>query len=311
MRLYIARAPKQAAYGAALDSPATIEDRELVFRLLGSTWDVADFFRDEPTVGQFLALLRAHGLENGPETAIQNLYGEFRSCFQNSESRETLPANRKLKALLEEAMDRAVERKDGASIAALCAAGVNINEKDKNGYKFLVKALKIIPVDLDRVQLLCVNGAKLIESEWAHRLVWVGQIKALAILLEHGAISRRDRDRLLFGALDAPAEVRVYALRVLLDNGASPNHIDEDGGVLSLLTAAALHGRKDCVRFLLSRGADPDGLPGFTCPIDQAIMRKDVEMTGALARAGASLSNLSSEELEFAEKARGHIGMAI
>ena len=30
-------------------------------------------------------------------------------------------------------MDRAVERKDGASIAALCAAGVNINEKDKYG----------------------------------------------------------------------------------------------------------------------------------------------------------------------------------
>ena len=175
----------------------------------------------------------------------------------------------------------------------------------------LVKALTSIPLDLDRVQLLCVNGAKLIESDWAYRLVCVGQIKALAILLEHGAISRCDRDRLLFVALDAPGKVRVKTLRVLLDNGASLNHTD-DGGVLSLLTAAALRGFEDCVRFLLSRDADPDGLPGFTRPIDQAIMRKDFEITGALARAGASLSDLSAEELEFAERARArHIGMAI
>ena len=113
MTLYIlTKTPKQTVNCAMLEVPATKHDRDLFFQLLGPTSDVTDFFREETTVDRFAILLYAHGLESGPQSAVQKLYGDFRSCYQHGEA-----GNAKLAALFEEAMDKAVERKDGASIA--------------------------------------------------------------------------------------------------------------------------------------------------------------------------------------------------
>ena len=253
MTLYIlTKTPKQTVNCAMLEVPATKHDRDPFFQLLGPTSDVTDFFREETTVDRFAILLHAHGLESGPQSAVQKLYGDFRSCYQHGEA-----GNAKLAALFEEAMDKAVERKDGASIAALCASGVDINKEDQFRRTRLSHALASTPLDLDRLRLLCVNGAKLsVISRQLFRFIRDGNTPVLAVLVENGAIAQEPLDSLLYSALQAPWHTRVKMLGILLDNGASLSRAD--GGRNSVIGWAACRNDTECVNFLLKRGANPD-----------------------------------------------------
>ena len=99
-----------------------------------------------------------------------------------------------------------------------------------------------------------------------------------------------------------PHGVRVDLLRLLLDHKADLNYGSHY--IMPVLGRAAGSNDADCVRFLLGRGADPDGRPGLLRPIYEAIVFENVEMAGDLARAGASLSGLSAQQLAFVEVAR-------
>ena len=108
MRLYLTKVPQEKVDNTSPENPAENKDRQTIFQFLGRKDDIRDFFREDSTVERFVTLLRANGLENGPETAVQKLFGDFRAC-QDVET-----GNAKLSILLGEAMDKALERKDGA-----------------------------------------------------------------------------------------------------------------------------------------------------------------------------------------------------
>jgi hypothetical protein len=58
----------------------------------------------------------------------------------------------------------------------------------------------------------------------------------------------------------------LRAIQALLDAGANPSLLDNSGG--SALSDAVLWGRPDAVKLLLQAGANPNGEPGGTPPID-------------------------------------------
>ncbi len=298
MTLYIlTKTPKQTVNCAMLEVPATKHDRDLFFQLLGPTSDVTDFFREETTVDRFAILLYANGLESGPQSAVQKLYGDFRSCYQHGEA-----GNAKLAALFEEAMDKAVERKDGASIGALCASGVDINKEDQFRRTRLSRALASIPLDLDRLRLLCVNGAKLgMVSRQLIRFIRDGNTPVLAVLVENGAIAQKSLDRLLYSVFEAPLHTCVKMLGILLDNGASLSRAD--GGRNSVIGWAAWRNDTECVKFLLKKGANPDAPLKLRRPLYYAVSNENFEMAGYLSRADASHAGLSPGEQDFVNHA--------
>jgi hypothetical protein len=304
MRLYLTKVPKEKVDSAALEVPAKKHDRQMIFQLLGRKDDTRDFFRDNSLVERFATLLRAHGLENGPETAVQNLYGDFRTC-QDGE-----PGNAKLAALLGEAMDKAVERKDGASVAALCASGVDINERDGWGWARLDQALRSNLPDLDRVRLLCANGAKLeLDGHYLQLRDHIrnGQTTLFQILVENGAIDKNEFNKLLFKVLKAPLGAREFMLRILLENGASPNGPDDNPH--SVLEQAACLNDTHSVKLLLKYRANPDGAPRGNRPLAATFWHGNRLMMGHLSIAGASLAGLSTISLAMVQQAEEMMGL--
>ena len=225
------------------------------------------------------------------------MYGDFRSCYQHGEA-----GNAKLAALFEEAMDKAVERKDGASIGALCASGVDINKEDQFRRTRLSRALASIPLDLDRLRLLCVNGAKLgMVSRQLIRFIRDGNTPVLAVLVENGAIAQKSLDRLLYSVFEAPLHTCVKMLGILLDNGASLSRAD--GGRNSVIGWAAWRNDTECVKFLLKKGANPDAPLKLRRPLYYAVSNENFEMAGYLSRADASHAGLSPGEQDFVNHA--------
>ena len=86
--------------------------------------------------------------------------------------------------------------------------------------------------------------------------------------------------------IDAAYSGDINTAKNILDSGAN---IDEIGGGAGALCAAASSGKVDMVRFLLNRGADPNGAGGHS-PIRNAVKGGHISIVRALLDAGAEIS---------------------
>lgn len=87
---------------------------------------------------------------------------------------------------------------------------------------------------------------------------------------------------------DLARDGNTNELADFIEHGLEVNALDEAGN--SLLMLAAYHGRLETVRYLLSKGADPDlcNARGQT-PIAGALFKGENEIVTALKDAGADL----------------------
>ncbi len=114
---------------------------------------------------------------------------------------------------------------------------------------------------------------------------------ALAVRLSHPPMLRTlldagARAEKLPGILLIPAtRDDLDTLELLLDAGADVDGRDTD--YRTALLAAIEYGRVDAVRFLLERGADPDGLKQGGVPVIRAIRGGEIGIAEILLEAGA------------------------
>lgn len=98
----------------------------------------------------------------------------------------------------------------------------------------------------------------------------------LEILLAYGAEMDNEALFRAIAARNHPEKDHTVHMKILLDHGADVNHLSVRWG--TPLQYAVLAGRKDMVRYLLERGADPTISTAWGTPAEYALKkgRKDI-----------------------------------
>lgn len=100
--------------------------------------------------------------------------------------------------------------------------------------------------------------------------------------------------RLGFALNDNPLSNLAFSARFLLGRGADPNGAF---GNRTFLTIAAKRGCAETVRVLLRYGADVHGIPGARSPLQWAIAGEHLQVVKVLLAHGATLPDAEREEV--------------
>jgi ankyrin repeat protein len=145
----------------------------------------------------------------------------------------------------------AIEQNDSESVKHLLAQGVDVNQKDEDGYTPLMKAVRSHKEGF--VRLLLKNGAdarvKASNGDTALHLACKAEDPTIVELLVSRA--RRESGEML---LQASREGKKKSVKLLLSGGVDVNFRDEHGN--TPLMIASGRGRLAVIEALLDHGAD-------------------------------------------------------
>jgi ankyrin repeat protein len=152
--------------------------------------------------------------------------------------------------------------------------------------------------DVEAIKNFVAQGAD-VNGKWSclgwtplHFAVNSGSIEAVKELLRLGAkVNARGADGGIPLMLAVGENAKIEMLDCLLEWGADINKSEKGGG--TALSHAALHGDEKIVRYLLSRGANPNGVIGkgaFDNPLVAAACSKNIKVVEALLQSGAEVN---------------------